>query len=81
MDNDHGSLAVQNYELHPLISNPFRLIKTSKPVLRLVEPLDRETKSSYLLQLIAYDGGSPPLSGQQKIEIVVTEYVCTRARV
>jgi hypothetical protein len=32
-------------------------------------------KSSYLLQLIAYDGGSPTLSGQQKIEVIVTEYV------
>ena len=75
IDNDYGSLSIQNYELHPLINNPFRLIKTGKPVLRLIEALDRETKSNYLLQLIAYDGGSPPLSGQQKIEIIVTEYV------
>jgi hypothetical protein len=75
IDNDYGLLSVQNYELHPLINNPFRLIKTSKPILKLIEPLDRETKSNYLLQLIAYDGGSPPLSGQQKIEIIVTEYV------
>ncbi|UJR37621.1 hypothetical protein I4U23_030318 [Adineta vaga] len=73
IDNDYGSLSIQNYELHPLINNPFRLIKTGKPVLRLIEALDRETKSNYLLQLIAYDGGSPPLSGQQKIEIIVTD--------
>ncbi|CAF1663803.1 unnamed protein product, partial [Adineta ricciae] len=73
VDSDYGSLSIQNYELHPLINNPFRLIKSGKPVLKLVEPLDRETKANYLLQLIAYDGGSPPLSGQQKIEIIVTD--------
>ncbi len=78
IDHDYGLFSVQNYELHPLINNPFRLIKTSKPILKLIEPLDREMKSNYLLQLIAYDGGSPPLSGQQKIEIIVTEYVKIR---
>jgi hypothetical protein len=75
IDNDYGLLSIQNYELHPLINNPFRLIKSRKPILKLIEPLDREMKSSYLLQLIAYDGGSPTLSGQQKIEVIVTEYV------
>jgi len=75
IDNDYGLLSVQNYELHPIINNPFRLIKTSKPILKLIEPLDREIKSNYFLQLIAYDGGTTPLSGQQKIEIIVTEYV------
>ncbi|CAF0782451.1 unnamed protein product [Adineta steineri] len=73
VDNDYGLLSIQKYELHPLINNPFRLIKTDKPILKLVEALDRETKSNYLLQLIAYDGGSPSLSGQQKIEIIVTD--------
>jgi hypothetical protein len=75
IDNDYGLLSIQNYELHPLINNPFRLIRTSKPILKLIESLDREIKSNYFLQLIAYDGGSTPLSGQQKIEIIVTEYV------
>jgi hypothetical protein len=35
--------------------------------------LDREMKSNYLLKLIAYDGGQPTLSGEQNIEIIVTE--------
>lgn len=73
MDEDYGFLSIQNYELHPIINNPFRLLKTSKPILKLTEPLDRETKAIYFLQLMAMDGGSPPLSGQQKIEIIVTE--------
>ena len=75
IDNDYGLLSIQNYELHPLLNNPFRLIKTGKPILKLIEPLDRESKDHYFLQLVAVDGGSPPLSGQQKIEIIVTEYV------
>ena len=75
IDLDYGLLSIQNYELHPLLNNPFRLIKTGKPILKLIEALDRESKENYFLQLVAIDGGSPPLSGQQKIEVIVTEYV------
>jgi hypothetical protein len=73
IDNDYGILSIQNYELFPLINNPFRLIQTSKPILKLTEILDRETKSNYWLKLIAYDGGQPALSGEQIIEVLVTE--------
>ena len=81
IDDDYGLFSIQSYELHPSINNPFRLIHTGKPTLKLIEPLDREIKSNYLLQIIAYDGGSPPLSGQQKIEIIVTEYVSILLRI
>ncbi|CAF3652004.1 unnamed protein product [Rotaria sordida] len=73
IDNDYGIFSIQNYKLHPSINNPFRLIQTNKPILKLIESLDREIKSNYLLQLIADDGGSTPLSGQQKIEIIITD--------
>lgn len=73
IDNDYGLLSIQNYELYPINNNPFVLIKRSKPILKLKKPLDREVKSSYLLKLIAYDGGQPSLSGEQNIEILVTE--------
>jgi len=73
VDNDYGLLSIQRYELYPIITNPFRLIKISKPILKLNEMLDREIKSNYLLKLIAYDGGQPTLSGEQNIEIIVTE--------
>ena len=73
VDNDHGLLSVQHYELHPKESNPFRLIKSSKPILKLSEALDREMTASYLLKIMAYDGGQPALSGEQSIEIIITE--------
>ncbi|CAF3481430.1 unnamed protein product [Rotaria sp. Silwood1] len=73
IDNDYGILSIQNYELYPLINNPFSLIKRSKPILKLKKILDREIKSNYLLKLIAYDGGQPSLSGEQNIEIIVTD--------
>jgi protocadherin delta 2 len=73
IDDDYGLLSIQNYELHPLINNPFRLIKTSKPVLKLTQAFDRENQDNYVLQLMAVDGGSPTLSGQQRIEVIVTE--------
>jgi len=73
IDNDYGLYSIQNYELYPINNNPFRLIKTSKPILKLKEILDREIKSNYLLKLIAYDGGQPTLSGEQIIEIIITE--------
>lgn len=75
IDHDFGIFSIQNYELHPMINNPFRLIKGTKPILKLNEPLDREKQTIYSLELIAVDGGLPPLSGQQRIEIIVTEYV------
>ncbi|CAF4266328.1 unnamed protein product, partial [Didymodactylos carnosus] len=75
VDEDYGLLSVQTYELHPSTS-PFRLIKsslTNKPILKLIEPLDRETIASYTLHLYAFDGGQPPLSSEQKLLIQVTD--------
>ncbi|CAF2513640.1 unnamed protein product [Rotaria sp. Silwood2] len=73
VDNDYGLFSIQNYELYPIINNPFVLLKRSKPILKLKKTLDREIKSNYLLKLIAYDGGQPSLSGEQNIEIIVTD--------
>jgi len=73
IDHDYGLLSIQNYELDPAINNPFRLLKNSKPILKLNQILDREIRSNYLLKLIAYDGGHPALSGEQIIEIIITE--------
>ncbi|UJR08600.1 hypothetical protein I4U23_012859 [Adineta vaga] len=73
IDDDYGLLSIQKYDLYPIGINPFRLIRTSKPILKLNEMLDREMKSSYLLKLIAYDGGQPALSGEQSIEVMITD--------
>ncbi|CAF0931681.1 unnamed protein product [Didymodactylos carnosus] len=75
IDEDYGLLSVQTYELHPSTS-PFRLSKsslTNKPLLKLIEPLDRETIASYTLHLYAFDGGQPPLSSGQKLLIQITD--------
>lgn len=43
--------------------------------LRLIlsRQLDRETQDKYSLQLVAYDGGQPRLSGTQQIDITITD--------
>ena len=73
IDHDHGLLSIQNYELYPFVDNPFRLVKTIKPILKLNQSIDREDRSRYVLKLVAYDGGQPALSGEQTIEITLTE--------
>ena len=74
IDNDYGLLSIQNYKLYPIDNNPFYLIENSKsPILKLKKILDREIKENYILKLIAYDGGQPSLSGEQIIEIIITE--------
>lgn len=73
IDQDFGPLSIQNYALFPSLNNPFRLLTSSKPILQLRENLDREIQSKYLLKLTAYDGGQPALSGEQLIEILITE--------
>jgi hypothetical protein len=72
-DDDYGHLSVENYRLYPMLNNPFRLISNTKPILQLIDMLDRETRSSYLLKLVANDGGQPSLSGEQTIDIRLTE--------
>ena len=73
VDDDDGLLSIQNYQLYPMLNNPFRLVFNAKPILQLTELLDREMKSIYRLTLIAYDGGEPALSGEQSIEILLTK--------
>lgn len=73
IDQDYGLFSIQNYGLFPTLNNPFRLLTTSKPILQLKENLDREIQSKYLLKLVAYDGGQPTLSGEQMIEMIITE--------
>jgi hypothetical protein len=73
IDADIGRFAVQSYQLYPLLNNPFRLRWLNRPVLQVHQPIDRETQSTFQLKLIAFDGGEPVRSGEQIIEIFVTE--------
>ena len=72
-DRDSPSNGIDRYELVQT-NNAFSLKTIGEDVrLVLVKKLDRETKTSYDLQLIARDGGSPPKSGSLNITITVLD--------
>ncbi|XP_036395817.1 protocadherin-20 [Megalops cyprinoides] len=43
------------------------------PILIVMGPLDRETKSEYVTNIIAEDGGTPPLLGTATLKIFITD--------
>jgi hypothetical protein len=87
-DADFGRLSVQSYSLR-LLSGPnntfvLRMAPSSGgssdgignvgvPNLVLTRPVDRETTARYELELVAYDGGRPQLSGTLQISIIVVD--------
>ncbi|XP_014777134.1 putative protocadherin beta-18 isoform X2 [Octopus bimaculoides] len=80
IDRDVGALNSKiTYQLKSNINEPFRLsvLKqgdgTSKLAIILEERLNKEVKDTYLLQVIARDGGSPPKQGILNIKISVTD--------
>lgn len=80
VDRDVGIINSQiTYQLKKNMDEPFALSVsksvdgTSKLGIKLEDELDRETKDSYRLQLIAKDGGSPPKQDVLHIYISVTD--------
>ncbi|XP_036365144.1 protocadherin beta-15-like [Octopus sinensis] len=80
IDIDVGAQNSQiTYHLNENLSNLFALsvIKkidgTAKLGIFLQQKLDREIKDSYTLEVIAKDGGSPPLQGSLNVLISVTD--------
>jgi len=77
-DADSQHFAVSNYELVPS-SGPFELHVRSRADgifhLRLIlrASLDRETTESYLLTVIAVDGGEPPYTGLLTVNVIVRD--------
>ena len=77
-DLDAGQNGIQTYELISR-SDKFRLDVTNNSDgsinvnLVLRSALDRETEESYLLKLVAKDGGTPVKSGALIIDITVTD--------
>ncbi|XP_028836672.1 protocadherin-20 [Denticeps clupeoides] len=78
MDPDLGINGVQTYWL----SNDYEVftldVEENKggeltPILIVTESLDRETNSEYVTEIIAEDGGSPPLLGTAKLRIIITD--------
>ncbi|XP_072120755.1 protocadherin Fat 4-like [Mobula birostris] len=76
-DPDSGTNALKNYQLQPneyfTLDGQSRSAKRKRPVLLLQKPLDRETKPTHNLTLIAIDGGVPPRSGTTEIIVTVKD--------
>lgn len=80
IDKDVGALNSQlTYQLKKNIDDPFTLSisksvdGTSDLSITLKDMLDREVKDSYLIQVIAKDGGSPPKQSVLDVPISVTD--------
>ena len=80
-DKDFGQNgAIADYmlsQIYPQSSNitKFKLtVDAGAAVIKAVQPLDRELQDRYLLQLVAVDGGQPPLSSNATtIEVIVDD--------
>ncbi|CAC5389717.1 PCDHD1 [Mytilus coruscus] len=70
--------SLRSYEVYPA-NTPFsiefekKLDGTSIVRLKVEKALDRETQSSYQLEIVAKDGGSPPQSGTLFANIIITD--------
>ncbi|XP_029314980.1 protocadherin-8 [Cottoperca gobio] len=77
-DADVGSYYIQNYQIsvnsHFTIDVLMRADGVKYAELVLMKELDRETQSSYTVELVASDGGNPYRSGSTKITIKVTDF-------
>ncbi|KAJ8352647.1 hypothetical protein SKAU_G00241230 [Synaphobranchus kaupii] len=78
IDEDVGSNYIQSYQIsvnsHFTIDVLIRADGVKYAELVLMKELDRETQSSYALELVATDGGNPPKSGSTKINIKVQDF-------
>ena len=78
-DIDTGMFAIQRYELvdrtghFKLEEVPAAFDDTIELKLILTKELDREMADSYRLVIYAYDGATPPLSGELMINVTVTD--------
>lgn len=76
-DSDSANFSVSSYELSP--SNvPFDIVfdsldEDASLSLVISEQLDRETTDRYTFDIIAFDGGVPPLNGSMTINIIVED--------
>ncbi|KAM4045466.1 protocadherin-8-like [Anomaloglossus baeobatrachus] len=78
IDEDIGANTIQNYELSA--NSYFNIdVQTREDGVKyvdlmLMKELDRESKSTYTLELVAMDGGSPPLSGIAIVNVRVLDF-------
>lgn len=78
VDADVGSNYIQSYQIsvnsHFTIDVLLRADGVKYAELVLMKELDRETQSSYNVELVATDGGNPYRSGSTKIIVKVTDF-------
>ncbi|XP_076839442.1 protocadherin-8-like [Brachyhypopomus gauderio] len=78
VDEDVGTNYIQSYQIsvnsHFTIDVLNRADGVKYAELVLMKELDRETQASYVLELVATDGGNPPRSGSTKINVKVKDY-------
>uniref|UniRef100_A0A8C1C305 Protocadherin-8 n=2 Tax=Cyprinus carpio TaxID=7962 RepID=A0A8C1C305_CYPCA len=78
MDEDVGSNYIQNYQIsvnsHFTIDVLSRADGIKYAELVLMKELDRETHASYVLELVATDGGNPSRSSSTKINVKVKDF-------
>ena len=73
-DEDSPRFGIQRYELlNGMDTFELKTEGTQDLQILLTAPLDYETVKSYTIELVAYDGGSPPRSGSLRIEISVLD--------
>ncbi|CAE1230401.1 PCDHGB [Acanthosepion pharaonis] len=80
IDKDVGSMNSKiTYKLMKNMNDPFslsvskRVDGTAQLFINLEEKLDREMKDSYMIQVVAKDGGSPPKQSELDVNITVTD--------
>ncbi|KAG1956931.1 protocadherin-8-like isoform X1 [Pimephales promelas] len=78
LDEDVGSNYIQSYQLsvnsHFTIDVLSRADGVKYAELVLMKELDRETHASYVLELVATDGGNPSRSGTTNINVKVKDF-------
>lgn len=78
MDEDVGSNYIQSYQIsvnsHFTIDVLSRADGVKYAELVLMKELDRETQASYVLELVATDGGNPTRSSTTKINVNVKDF-------
>ncbi|XP_030634831.1 protocadherin-8-like [Chanos chanos] len=78
VDEDVGTNYIQSYQIsvnsHFTIDVLSRADGVKYAELVLMKELDRETQASYVLELVATDGGNPSRSGTTKIHVKVKDF-------
>ncbi|KAM8977498.1 protocadherin-8 [Pelodytes ibericus] len=78
MDEDVGSNSIQSFQIsvnsHFSIDVQTRADGVKYADLVLMKELDRESQSSYTLELVAMDGGSPSRSGSAVVNVRVMDF-------